>query len=664
MFQASFFSVSDTTSLSLPFCHFFSTSSSTHFLSSYIRCPDYVQQSKDDGKSPWDPSDECQEDPTIHESCVPYRDYFAMRLTGYLFLNGIPDQQPHMNCTFRLTSTDGANFYLGDDQATPLVDHDGLHDWWDDRSSENSFLVQAADIAKGAKWQGGYIPFRLEYFNNADEHALILEMKGCHDSVTYKDFAPLRLTEYQIPTDTDVNATNPPDRQCKSCTAEESTSTTIPSQGCYPDEKKVDQSVVDLGREICLSSQKYIWCDQVPFPTSVSDGRCDPENNVLGCWDGGDCCQATCVDGPKYRCPTSKTSYPHCSATFLPGLDAEFYEDVSIGDVGSLVERTVVPDVWWPSGVGPMQYFNASGIVKEWNHFYLRLSGFIHIPDAGQYTFYLAADDGATLYIDGTRVLDDTGVHGMQQEQSPLWLSSGFHQVQVNMQQKTGDRGLQLEVRGPSFLDPVVYRKQRVPSSWLWNGNPCGDEKGFGVDVPLDLRDLKVPRSPLCGGHGVCVPLCPASTMHGACWNHTCNCDQGYQSILPGGMDNGTKSTKSTKNKRNHTAGISRGGNSTLSSVGCEAIPPLPPVPEKVNGWFVFVIVMVVLSVLCCGICAWNRKRLKRWALWKFASARLYKSMKPAIDHDSSVMDEEEDMERMPRDGMRTNKHGYEAAEI
>ena len=143
-----------------------------------------------------------------------------------------------------------ANFYLGDNDTTPLVDHDGLHDWWDDRSSESSFTVYAKDIAVGARWQGGYIPFRLEYFNNADEHALILEMKGCHDLVTYQDFAPLRLTEFQIPTDTDVNATNPPDRQCQACNSDNAPSTV--AGGCYPDGAKVDKSVVDEGRSMCL----------------------------------------------------------------------------------------------------------------------------------------------------------------------------------------------------------------------------------------------------------------------------------------------------------------------------------------------------------------------------------------------------------------------------
>ena len=113
------------------------------------------------------------------------------------------------------------------------------------------------------------------------------------------------------------------------------------------------------------------------------------------------------LPGTKYQCPLSTHRYPHCVADLFPGLDAEFYKDVSIGDVGTLVERTVVPDVWWPGNEGAMKYFNTSGIVKEWDHFYIRLSGFIHIPDAGQFTFYLAADDGATLYIDGKRVLGE-----------------------------------------------------------------------------------------------------------------------------------------------------------------------------------------------------------------------------------------------------------------
>jgi len=243
----------------------------------------------------------------------------------------------------------------------------------------------------------------------------------------------------------------------------------------------------------------------------------------------------------------------------------------------------------------------------------------------------------------------------MQVEQSSEWMSSGFHQIQINMQQNIGERGLQLEVRGPSYYDPVVYRKQPVPASWLWNGNPCGDETTMGVDVPLDQKDLKVPKSPLCGGHGVCLPLCPKSSEHGSCWNHTCSCEAGYQNIFPA---NGT----ATK-KRNVSASAGRGRGDNTTAVGCELVPPPPPLPEEINGWLVFVLVMVGIGIISCCCCAYHRDKLKQWALWKFASARLYKSFKPAMDHDNEMGSEVDDRSRAPRDGIQSNK-GYEAAEI
>ena len=267
-----------------------------------------------------------------------------------------------------------------------------------------------------------------------------------------------------------------------------------------------------------------------------------------------------------------------------------------------------------------MQYFNTSGIIKEWEHFYIRLSGFLKIPTSGQYTFYLAADDGATLYIDGYRQVDDTGMHGMAVEQRPIWLSAGFHEIQVNMQQKLGLHGLELEVRGPSFLDPELFRKQPVREEWLWNGNPCGDETTFGIDIPTDTRDIRVPKSPLCGGFGVCVPICPKSGKHGACWNHTCECDPGFQT----GLANATDKL-------------------FPGSVTCKRIPVPPKDPAPVNVALVVLLSLISFAVVGCGICFWKRKELNQWALWKFASARLYKSMAPTLDARDEM--EEDDSE-------------------
>ena len=63
----------------------------------------------------------------------------------------------------------------------------------------------------------------------------------------------------------------------------------------------------------------------------------------------------------------------------------------------------------------------------------------------------------------------------------------------------------------------------------------------------------------------------------------------------------------------------------STTDIGCLLIPPPPPVVPGVNGWLVFVLVLLGVSLVGCAVCVWKRKSLKQWALWKFASARLYK---------------------------------------
>ena len=61
----------------------------------------------------------------------------------------------------------------------------------------------------------------------------------------------------------------------------------------------------------------YSYCKLVPGTTAkrrcfdcadasalatVGDGQCDAANNVSPCWDGGDCCEMTCIDGDTHTC--------------------------------------------------------------------------------------------------------------------------------------------------------------------------------------------------------------------------------------------------------------------------------------------------------------------------------------------------------------------------
>src|SRR5205085_2412141 len=48
--------------------------------------------------------------------------------------------------------------------------------------------------------------------------------------------------------------------------------------------------------------------------------------------------------------------------------------------------------------------------------FALRFSGAINAPKDGSYTFWTSSDDGSRLYVDGKLVVNNDGLHGMEEK--------------------------------------------------------------------------------------------------------------------------------------------------------------------------------------------------------------------------------------------------------
>ena len=55
------------------------------------------------------------------------------------------------------------------------------------------------------------------------------------------------------------------------------------------------------------------------------------------------------------------------------------------------------------------------------------LQAFLHIQSAGEYTFYLESDDASELWIDGSVVVNDEGLHSMQERSGTVELTQGMH---------------------------------------------------------------------------------------------------------------------------------------------------------------------------------------------------------------------------------------------
>lgn len=91
--------------------------------------------------------------------------------------------------------------------------------------------------------------------------------------------------------------------------------------------------------------------------------------------------------------------------------------------------------------------------------------GFMFLPAGGTYTFWMTADEGAELWLDGQKVLDQA-VEGPGREVTVrTQLPPGLLPLEIRFMQRDGPQSLQIEV------ESVAVRRQSIPANWLFH-NP------------------------------------------------------------------------------------------------------------------------------------------------------------------------------------------------
>lgn len=71
----------------------------------------------------------------------------------------------------------------------------------------------------------------------------------------------------------------------------------------------------------------------------------------------------------------------------------------------------------------------------------------------------MIADDGANLYIDGKKIIDNDGRHSAKAEQNSIFLSEGKHDFRVNYFQ------------GPRF-NMALELRWKAPGDWFFSYIP------------------------------------------------------------------------------------------------------------------------------------------------------------------------------------------------
>jgi len=72
-------------------------------------------------------------------------------------------------------------------------------------------------------------------------------------------------------------------------------------------------------------------------------------------------------------------------------------------------------------------------------HFYIRWTGKLRIPQDGKYTFFLNSDDGSRLFIGGKQVVDNGGLHAAEEKSEEVELKAGDHDLKLEFFQNEGE---------------------------------------------------------------------------------------------------------------------------------------------------------------------------------------------------------------------------------
>ena len=103
-------------------------------------------------------------------------------------------------------------------------------------------------------------------------------------------------------------------------------------------------------------------------------------------------------------------------------------------------------------------------------------TGTLTLATAGGYTFYTASADGSELLIDGTRTVDNDGVHPYAQASGTATLAAGAHAITVECFVTAGGPPLAVTYQGPGLA------QQPIPDAVLTGVSPGGvDVKNYGA---------------------------------------------------------------------------------------------------------------------------------------------------------------------------------------
>lgn len=167
----------------------------------------------------------------------------------------------------------------------------------------------------------------------------------------------------------------------------------------------------------------------------------------------------------------------------LPGVAARWYE--LPGDTSALPDfrkmvpygSAVLPAVDIASTGGEFSQSGRSDLVAA------TFDGYLVVPATGLWTISVESDDGSRVRIGDRLVVDNDGLHGMEERFGAVALQAGLHPIRVEFFENYGGAGVILRWEGPGAVRQVVPPDALVHGGTVVNPDLNGD----GIVGALDL---------------------------------------------------------------------------------------------------------------------------------------------------------------------------------
>ena len=95
---------------------------------------------------------------------------------------------------------------------------------------------------------------------------------------------------------------------------------------------------------------------------------------------------------------------------------------------------------------------------KKRDNFGIVIEGRLEIKKKGKYTFRLGSDDGSRLFVNGERVVDNDGIHGVKNQKGTVKLKPGIVDLRIEYFERGGGEHLSVDMSGPGIKNLQLAR--------------------------------------------------------------------------------------------------------------------------------------------------------------------------------------------------------------